>query len=69
MALRTGKSPSEDQLRAYGRKLLADYEVPERIFFLAKLPRGLTGKIDRRSLRDILIAQPDLLEQRIVLRV
>ena len=40
-----------------------------RSFFLAELPKGLTGKIDRRSLRDILIAQPDLLEQRVVLRV
>jgi hypothetical protein len=39
VALRTGKSPSEDQLRAYERKLLADYKVPERIFFLAELPR------------------------------
>lgn len=41
----------------------------ERIFFIAELPKGLTRKIGCRSLRDILIAQPDLLEQRVVLRV
>ena len=66
VALRAGQSPTEDHLRAHGRKLLADYKVPERIFFLAELPKGLTGKVDRRSLRDILIAQSDLLEQRVV---
>jgi acyl-coenzyme A synthetase/AMP-(fatty) acid ligase len=43
-------------------------DVPERIL-LEELPKGLTGKVDRRSLRDILIAQPDLLKQRVVARV
>ncbi len=66
MALRAGHSVNEDQLRAHARKLLADYKVPERIFFLTELPKGLTGKVDRRSLRDILIAQPDLLKQHVV---
>ena len=63
VALRAGRSVSEDQLRAHARKLLADYKVPERIFFLPELPKGLTGKVDRRSLRDILVAQPDVLKQ------
>lgn len=66
VALRAGHSPSEDQLRAHARKFLADYKVPERIFFLSELPKTLTGKVDRRSLRDIVIAKPDLLEQRVV---
>src|SRR5215472_17091699 len=69
IALRAGHSVNEDQLRAHARKLLADYKVPERIFFLPELPKGLTGKVDRRSLRDILIAKPDLLQQRVVSRV
>src|SRR5262249_29597042 len=69
VALRAGLSLSEDQLRAHARRLLADYKVPERIFFLPELPKGPTGKVDRRSLRDILIAQPNLLEQRVVPRV
>jgi long-chain acyl-CoA synthetase len=66
VTLRAGHSLSEDQLRAHACKLLADYKVPERIFFLAELPKSLTGKVDRRSLRDSLIAQPDLLQQRVV---
>jgi long-chain acyl-CoA synthetase len=66
VALRNGHSLSEDQLRAHAGELLADYKVPERIFFFAELPKGPTGKVDRRNLRDILIAQPDLLEQGVV---
>jgi long-chain acyl-CoA synthetase len=69
VVLRTGQSVNQDQLRAHGRELLADYKVPEQIFFLAELPKGLTGKVDRRGLRDLLIAQPDLLDQRVVPRV
>ena len=69
VVLRAGHLVNEDQLRAHARKLLADYKVPERIMFLGELPKGLTGKVDRRSLRDILIAQPDLLEQRVVPRI
>jgi long-chain acyl-CoA synthetase len=66
VALRTGCSAHEGELRAHARKLLADYKVPERILFLAELPKGLTGKVDRRSLRDLLVAQPDLLKQLVV---
>lgn len=66
VALRAGQSVNEDQLRVHARKLLADYKVPERVFFLSELPKGLTGKVDRRGLRDILIAQPDVLKQRVV---
>ena len=66
VVLRAGHSLTEDQLRTHARKLLADYKVPERILFLAEIPKGLTGKVDRRSLRDILIAQFDFLEQRVV---
>jgi long-chain acyl-CoA synthetase len=66
VVLRPSHSLSEEQLRTDVRELLADYKVPERILFAAELPKGLTGKVDRRSLRDTLIAQPDLLKQRVV---
>jgi len=69
VVLRAGHSLTEDHLLAHARELLADYKVPQRILFVAELPKGLTGKVDRRSLRDILIAQPDLLEQRVVAHV
>lgn len=63
VSLRPGKSAREDELRAHARDLLSDYKVPERIFFIQELPKGLTGKVDRRRLRDIFIAQSELLEQ------
>jgi long-chain acyl-CoA synthetase len=65
VTLRAGHSVTEDQLRTHARGLLADYKVPDRVLFLAELPKGLTGKIDRRKLREILIAQPDPLEQHV----
>jgi len=69
VALRAGHLVNEDQLRVHARKLLADYKVPQRVFLLPELPKGLTGKVDRRSLRDMLIAQADVLKQRVVSRV
>ena len=66
VVLRAGHSLSEEQLRVHVGTHLADYKVPDRIFFLAELPKSLTGKVDRRRLRDILIAQPDFLKQHVI---
>jgi long-chain acyl-CoA synthetase len=66
VALRAGHSVTEEQLRAHARGLLADLKVPERIFFIEALPKGLTGKVDRRYLRDLLIAQADPIEKHAV---
>lgn len=62
---RDGHEAGEEQLRAHARVLLADYKVPARILFMEELPKGLTGKVDRRALRDILIAQSGLCEQHV----
>jgi acyl-CoA synthetase (AMP-forming)/AMP-acid ligase II len=66
VAVRAGHALTEDELRAHARELLADYKVPERILFVEALPKGLTGKIDRRCLRDMLIAQAHPLEKPVV---
>jgi acyl-coenzyme A synthetase/AMP-(fatty) acid ligase len=47
-------------LRVHAANVLADYKVPERILLIAEIPKGLTGKVDRRRLRAILIAQTKL---------
>jgi acyl-coenzyme A synthetase/AMP-(fatty) acid ligase len=39
----------------HARALLSDYKVPQQIVFLEKLPKGLTGKVDRRCLRENLV--------------
>ena len=44
-------------LREFARERLADYKVPERILLLPELPKGLTGKVDRRALNEVLLAE------------
>ena len=45
-----------EELRMWCRERIADYKVPERIVFLDVLPKGVSGKIQRRALKDILAA-------------
>jgi long-chain acyl-CoA synthetase len=66
VAPRAGHVLNEDELRAHAWELLSDYKIPERILFVEALPKGLTGKVDRRYLRDMLIAQSNLLQKHVV---
>jgi long-chain acyl-CoA synthetase len=52
IALRDGQAATQVELRSMAAKHLADYKVPEAITFLPVLPKGLTGKIDRRALAE-----------------
>jgi len=54
VALRDGLTASEQELRDFARARIADYKVPERVFFLSTLPKGLTGKVQRRALGDLI---------------
>jgi long-chain acyl-CoA synthetase len=42
---------------AFARERLADYKTPEQILFLTELPKGPTGKVDRRALKEMLIGK------------
>jgi long-chain acyl-CoA synthetase len=53
--LRGGAAATEEELRLFARERLADYKVPERILFFDALPKGLTGKVDRRALKEMLL--------------
>jgi long-chain acyl-CoA synthetase len=55
VALRDGATVGEDELRAHARRSLADYKVPERIYFMPALPKGPTGKVHRQALKDALL--------------
>lgn len=66
VALREGYDPTPDRLIDHARALLSDCKVPARICFMEELPKGLTGKVDRRRLREILLADTDLIEQKVV---
>jgi len=52
VALKEGEETSEADLQWFVRERIAAYKVPEAILFLPELPKGLTGKIDRRALRE-----------------
>lgn len=53
VSLRKGQVAGEEELRAFARERLADYKVPERIVFLQELPKGITGKVQRRALKEL----------------
>ena len=42
-------SVSEKELLAFARERLADYKVPKKLYIVEKIPRGATGKIQRRN--------------------
>jgi long-chain acyl-CoA synthetase len=53
VALREGLAAGEGELREYALQRLADYKVPERVLFLPELPKGITGKLQRRLLKQM----------------
>lgn len=52
VALKPGAQATERDLIDWAAKSIAGYKVPENILFLPALPKGLTGKVHRNSLRD-----------------
>jgi fatty-acyl-CoA synthase len=51
VVLKPGATVSEAELVAFGRQQLAHYKVPKSIEFRPELPKGGTGKIQKRELR------------------
>lgn len=49
-----GSEANETALREFCRDRLAGYKVPRRVILREDLPRGPTGKIQKRALRDLL---------------
>jgi acyl-CoA synthetase (AMP-forming)/AMP-acid ligase II len=45
-------APTSEELRDFCRNRLADFKVPRRIVIAADLPRGPTGKILKRVVKD-----------------
>jgi long-chain acyl-CoA synthetase len=60
VALREGMTAGEQELRDLVRSRLADYKTPERVIFLPVLPKGLTGKVQRRELKDLALRSPEM---------
>jgi long-chain acyl-CoA synthetase len=56
VSLRDGMVANGDELRQHALRHLADFKVPEKIAFLKALPKGITGKVQRRALKEQLTA-------------
>jgi acyl-CoA synthetase (AMP-forming)/AMP-acid ligase II len=52
VVLREGKACTENELREFARKRLAEFKVPRKILFLAEIPKGATGKLQRIGLAE-----------------
>ena len=50
--LRPNQTLTDDELRAFARRHLADYKVPREVSFPADFPRDTAGKLIKRVLRD-----------------
>jgi oxalate---CoA ligase len=50
IVLREGTSTTERELCNFVRARLADFKTPKRILFLAEIPKGATGKLQRIGL-------------------
>ena len=52
VVLRPGRQCGAQELISHARQRLADYKSPETVIFRDELPKGPTGKIQRRALRE-----------------
>lgn len=55
---RPGHAPSEKDVIDFCRDRMANYERPKSVDFVAELPHGATGKIDKLALRKIYTERP-----------
>ena len=52
VVLREGAACDERELRAFVGSRVADFKVPRKIVFLAEIPKGATGKLQRIGLHE-----------------
>jgi long-chain acyl-CoA synthetase len=56
VALRHGMVADAKDLREFAVERLADFKVPQKIVFVDSLPKGITGKVQRRALKEASVA-------------
>ena len=56
ISLKDGLVVDERELRDHASQQLADIKVPERFVFRTDLPKGITGKVARRALKEMQLA-------------
>jgi long-chain acyl-CoA synthetase len=63
LSLRPDAQAAEEEILQHMRQRLADHKIPERLIFMSELPKGPTGKVHRRGLKEIALADPRVLEK------
>ena len=58
VVLHPGAAMTERELRDFAAERLADFKVPRTVVFLAEIPKGATGKLQRIGLAERLRARP-----------
>jgi len=53
VALKNGAAATEEELKQFLGARIAAYKIPEVITFVPELPKGLTGKVQRRALKEL----------------
>lgn len=53
VVLKPGASATEEELLAYCKARLADFKCPKYVAFIPEIPKGPTGKLLRRALREL----------------
>ena len=56
VSLCRGLVTDDQELRHHARQCLADFKIPEQLFFVDQLPKDITGKIQRRALKEMMSA-------------
>jgi long-chain acyl-CoA synthetase len=57
IVLREGHAVAAPELRQFAGQYIADYKLPDEIRFLNALPKNSVGKIQRRALKEMLLAE------------
>ena len=58
VSILAGQAATEDELRAFCRDKIASFKLPKSIEIWPELPKGPTGKIQKRSILDHYAASP-----------
>ncbi|HUW64198.1 MAG TPA: long-chain-fatty-acid--CoA ligase [Spirochaetia bacterium] len=58
IVLKPGEQATAEDIRAFCKGILAPYKAPRRVEFVATLPKGPTGKILKRIVRDQILYPP-----------
>lgn len=53
VVIKSGHTLTEDEVLAYCRDRMANFKCPKYIAFIDEIPKGPTGKLLRRALRDL----------------